>query len=118
LEHVNKISRANAEHYIWGQQCDGWRLVKSPELSVIEERMPPGAFEVSHYHQRSRQFFRVLLGELQMLVQGTPVVLAEGEGLEIAPGIVHQARNTSRNEVRFLVISQPPSQGDRILADG
>jgi mannose-6-phosphate isomerase-like protein (cupin superfamily) len=85
---------------------------------VIEERMPPGAFEVSHYHQRSRQFFRVLQGELQMLVQGTPVALAEGEGLEIAPGIVHQARNTSSNEVRFLVISQPPSQGDRILADG
>ena len=110
-----KISRASAEHYIWGQQCDGWHLVKSPELSIIEERMPPGTFEVSHYHERSRQFFRVLQGELQILVQGTPVSLAEGEGLEIAPGTVHQARNTSSEEVRFLVVSQPPSHGDRVV---
>jgi len=113
----NKISRANAEHYVWGQQCDGWHLVKSAALSVIEERMPPGTFEVSHHHERSRQFFRVLQGELQMLVHGAPVLLAEGEGLEISPGTVHQARNVSDHEVRFLVISQPPSHGDRILAE-
>jgi hypothetical protein len=36
-----KISKHNAEHYIWGDNCDGWRLVKIPDLSVIHERMPP-----------------------------------------------------------------------------
>jgi hypothetical protein len=30
-----KISKQNAEHYIWGDSCDDWHLVKSKELSVI-----------------------------------------------------------------------------------
>jgi hypothetical protein len=38
---MNKISRSNAEHYIWGSTCDGWHPVNQPSLSVIRERMPP-----------------------------------------------------------------------------
>lgn len=37
-----KISKANAEHYLWGGDCDGWHLVKNQNLSVIHERMPSG----------------------------------------------------------------------------
>jgi mannose-6-phosphate isomerase-like protein (cupin superfamily) len=33
------------------------------DLSVIEERMPPGTAGQRHRHQRSRQFFFVLEGE-------------------------------------------------------
>lgn len=29
-----------AEHYRWGQDCDGWRLPQGPDLSVIQERSP------------------------------------------------------------------------------
>ena len=35
------INRQTAEHYVWGSDCDGWHLVKQPELTVIEERMSP-----------------------------------------------------------------------------
>jgi hypothetical protein len=34
------ISRETAEHYVWGGTCDGWHLVRSLELSIIQERMP------------------------------------------------------------------------------
>ena len=37
------IDRGTAEHYTWGDGCDGWHLVKGADLSVIQERMPPGA---------------------------------------------------------------------------
>jgi hypothetical protein len=33
------IKKENAEHYNWGPGCDGWHLLKDPELSVIKERM-------------------------------------------------------------------------------
>ncbi|PKF76460.1 cupin domain-containing protein, partial [Vibrio sp. vnigr-6D03] len=33
------ISRENAEHYVWGERCDGWHLVKSTSLSVIQEKV-------------------------------------------------------------------------------
>ena len=49
------VSTANAEHYTWGEVCDGWHLVRAAGLSVIEERMPAGSKEQRHWHQRARQ---------------------------------------------------------------
>jgi quercetin dioxygenase-like cupin family protein len=111
---MEPISVQTAEHYTWGEGCDGWHLVKTDELSVIEERMPPGTAEQRHKHQRSRQFFYVLSGELTMELEGVVHTLGGGAGLEVSPGIVHQAINSSREEVRFLVVSQPRSHGDRL----
>jgi hypothetical protein len=56
------ISKANAEHYTWGQGCDGWYLVKNDQVNIIQERMPPGAAETLHKHTKARQFFFVLAG--------------------------------------------------------
>ena len=107
------ISRSSAEHYTWGAQCDGWHLVRAEGLSVIEERMPPGSAEARHRHVRARQFFYVLAGRLDLEVEGTVHSLDAGVGLELASGVAHQARNRSGADVQLLVISQPPSHGDR-----
>lgn len=109
------IHTATAEHYNWGASCDGWHLVRDESLSVIEERMPPATEEQRHWHQRARQFFYVLEGELTMQFDDGAVVLRSREGVEIAPGRPHQAKNCSGADVRFLVISQPPSHGDRCI---
>lgn len=108
-------SRANAEHYTWGDGCDGWHLVRTVTLSVIEERMPPGTQEVRHQHARALQFFRVLTGSLTLEAGGTVHTLHAGDGLEVPPGTPHQAFNRSEADVIFLVVSQPPSHGDREL---
>jgi mannose-6-phosphate isomerase-like protein (cupin superfamily) len=49
-----------------------------------------------------------------MDVEGRPIPFSMGHGLRIPPGIRHQIRNDSICPARFLVISQPPSHGDRI----
>lgn len=108
------VSAATAEHYGWGDRCDGWFLVRTPELHIIEERMPPETAERAHHHQQARQFFYVLEGELTMVLGAGKCVLRVGQGLEIAPGEVHQAVNRGPQPVRFLVTSQPPSRGDRV----
>jgi mannose-6-phosphate isomerase-like protein (cupin superfamily) len=108
------VSRGNAEHYRWGNDCDGWHLVKDAQLSVIEELMPAGAAEARHRHQRAQQFFYVLAGELLMEVEGRTTLVPAGSGIRVLPGIHHQVRNPSSGPARFLVISQPPSHGDRI----
>jgi mannose-6-phosphate isomerase-like protein (cupin superfamily) len=46
-------------------------------------------------------------------VDDRPMVLGAGEGIWIPAGTSHQMRNDSGEEVHFLVISQPPSHGDR-----
>jgi len=113
------VSRGCAEHYTWGdtlrEPCDGWHLVRAPELSVIEECMPPGTSEVRHYHVRARQFFYVLSGELTIEVEGQDFVLRGGEGVEVAPGQRHQVMNRGEAGARMLVVSQPRSHGDRVV---
>ncbi|MBT9331410.1 cupin domain-containing protein [Paracidobacterium acidisoli] len=112
------VQRAEANHYTWGEVCDGWRLAHTQGLSVIEERMPPGSSEQRHFHTHARQFFYVLEGELALELEGRVHVLGAGQGIEIAPGERHQAQNPAASgaEVRFLVISSPMSQGDRTPA--
>ncbi len=107
------ISKLTAEHYTWGNGCDGWHLVRNPQLSVIQERMPAGSAEVRHFHHRAQQFFYVLAGKAVMEMNGRSIVLSAGEGVWIPAGASHQMKNESGDEVHFLVISQPPSHGDR-----
>lgn len=108
------ISRENAEHYTWGDGCDGYFLLKREGVHVIEERMPPGTVEKAHRHERARQLFYVLEGELTMRFAGGDTRVSKGAALEIEPGTLHQARNESNADVRFIVVSVPPSHGDRV----
>ncbi len=112
-----KISKKNAEHYVWGNLCDGWHLIKKDGLSVIHEKMPPKTSEVRHYHERAGQFFFVLCGETTIEVGGKTVVLSEYEGIEIHSGIPHQVINNSESDIEFIVISSPNSKGDRIMVE-
>lgn len=90
-----KVSKHNSEHYTWGEQCDGWHLVKNKDLSVIHERMPPYTSEARHYHQHSRQFFYVLSGTAILELDGQRIILHTGEGVEVSPCNPHQMKNES-----------------------
>jgi mannose-6-phosphate isomerase-like protein (cupin superfamily) len=110
----------NAEHYKWGgpngTDCDAWYLVKTSELSIIEEVLPPGTSETPHFHSKARQFFFVLEGELTIEVEHLTFVLRPGQGIEVAPRDIHQTFNRGKASTRMIVTSQPPSHGDRTEA--
>lgn len=110
------VSRHTAAHYDWGEGCQGWRLVQTEGLSVIEERMPPGADEVRHRHLRARQFFLVRSGVLDVEVEEERHRLSEGSGIEVPPGAAHQVLNPGPAAAEFLVISAPTTDGDRVPA--
>lgn len=111
------ISRNNAEHYIWGDKCDAWRLIDGEERSIIHERMPIGTSEVRHFHKRSTQFFFMLSGTMTIEVGGMEYILKEHEGIEVKPCRAHQVFNKSDKDIEFLVISQPNTKNDRIIVD-
>ncbi|MFK8013329.1 MAG: cupin domain-containing protein [Marinicellaceae bacterium] len=108
------ISKENAEHYVWGDNCDGWHLVQSSALSIIMELVPPGCSETLHYHNKSEQFFFVLDGTATLEVDGVIHQLRKHQGLHIAAGVKHQLRNEHTEDLSFIVTSTPPSQGDRV----
>ncbi|MCB2190909.1 MAG: cupin domain-containing protein [Deltaproteobacteria bacterium] len=114
---MKTISPANAEHYTWGEICDGWHLLKSGGLSVIEERVPPGGAEARHYHQHSQQFFYVLSGRATMELPEETLIISPGQGLSVEPQTPHRLLNQGEQDLAFLVVSAPPSHQDRVLVD-
>lgn len=108
------VSIENAEHYLWGEVCDGWHLLKHEDMSVIQERVPAGAAELMHYHSKARQFFYILDGEGTMVLEDQVIRLKKGQGIEIAPQVKHQFVNRSNTDVHFLVISVPSTREDRV----
>ena len=105
--------KSNAEHYTWGGSCDGWHLLKHPDLSVIQERVPPGSGEIKHFHSKARQYFYILEGAATIEFNDTSVTFEAGQGVHVAPEIPHRFVNASDEDVVFLVISSPTTAGDR-----
>ena len=108
------ISTRNAEHYKWGANCDGWHLHKSSSLSVIQELMPPNTSEKPHYHTQTTQVFYILDGSLEIITANGAYKINKLESFTIDSGIPHQVKNSSDTPTAFIVISSPPSHGDRI----
>lgn len=113
---ITSTSLANAEHYFWGADCDGWHFLKHPDLSVIQERVPPGRGEVKHFHTKARQYFFVLKGHASLEFDDDTVIFGPGEGVHVPPGVSHRFANMGSDVVEFLVISAPTTQGDRTNA--
>lgn len=107
------VDAASSEHYVWGSMCEGWHLLKHQDLSVIQERMPPGTAEVQHYHASAQQFFFILSGKATLEFDGHSVCFGSGQGVHVPPGTHHRFINSSAEEVVFLVISSPTTAGDR-----
>jgi mannose-6-phosphate isomerase-like protein (cupin superfamily) len=114
VEQPAVTSTETAEHYVWGNCCDGWYLVKTADLNVIQERMPAGSSETLHKHAKARQFFFVLAGQASIERDGVVSTVRAGQGLEVPPGVAHKVANRSGEKLEILVTSQPPSHDDRI----
>lgn len=108
------ISKNNVVHYVWGENCDGWHLLKTDSLSVIQERMPPGTAETLHFHTKAKQLFFILSGVATMELEGNEYMVNAGESFYIKCGKKHRIKNTTDEDLHFLVISEPKSHGDRI----
>ena len=111
---MRAVDTTSAPHYSWGAASDGWRLLDGADMSVIQERVPPGDQERRHRHARARQFFYILSGDATLEIDGREIAVAAGQGVEVPPGTPHQFFNRSAADVTMLVISSPRSHGDRM----
>ena len=107
------VSTENSEHYVWGDNCDGWHLLNDAKLHVIRESVPAGKSEQRHVHSVAQQFFFILTGQAIMELDGREYPLLPGEGIHIPAGKPHQFKNPYHQAVGFLVISNPSTRGDR-----
>jgi quercetin dioxygenase-like cupin family protein len=108
-----KRSASNVTPRGWGENCNTWELLSGQDLVVFHEQMPPATAEIEHYHNKARQFFFVLRGELSIRTMGSDHILREHEGLEVPAGELHLVRNLSTEMTEFLAIAHPSTVGDR-----
>ncbi len=107
-------STNNTEHYIWGDNCDGWHLLKSESLSIIQEKMPPHTSEGLHFHNSAQQFFFILKGTATFEIEGEIFAVSEKSGIHILSHQKHRIFNHTDLVLEFLVISEPKAHGDRV----
>ncbi|MDH3347911.1 MAG: cupin domain-containing protein [Desulfobulbaceae bacterium] len=104
----------SAEHFEWGDNCDGWHFVKSKNLSIVQERVPSGCSETMHYHRSAEQFFFVLNGTATIEIEGKKINIEANNGIHIPPGKKHQLGNQNEADLVFLVTTTPILSGDRV----
>jgi mannose-6-phosphate isomerase-like protein (cupin superfamily) len=107
-------SIVNAEYFTWGNNCDGWHLLRSDSLSVLQERMPPGTAEQMHYHEKAQQVFYILSGKATFEFAGESQIVEANQSIHILPNLRHRIINNEDIDLHFLVISEPKTLGDRI----
>ena len=113
---MEPVSCKNAEHYLWSDICHGWHLLKSSGLSVIQKMVPPGGAKVAHYHEHAHQFFFIPAGTATLEIAGHRMELVSQQGISVPAKTHHRLLNEADTELIFLLISAPPSHGDRVLA--
>ncbi len=96
-----------------GNNFDGWRLLDTDDISVIEELMPPNTSDVLHYHKNATQLFYILNGEAAFTIDDEVLIAKQGESVKILPNQIHKIENNSSVNLRFVLVSQPKAQHDR-----
>ena len=107
-------NKENTEHYFWGKNCEGFHLLKSEKLSIIQEIMPPKTSEIVHYHNNSQQFFYILKGKATFEINDKKVIVEKESSIHIKPKYQHKIYNNEESNLEFLVISQPTTKNDRV----
>jgi len=75
--------------------------------------VPSGSSEVRHLHNQAEQFFYVLNGIATLEVAGSIHTLRPNEGFHVLAGMPHTLSNAHDSLLEFIVVSTPPSHGDR-----
>jgi len=71
-----------------------------------------------HYHNKAQQFFYVLSGIAKIELSGEVFEIHAGSGIHVPAKVPHQLTNSGDEHLRFLVVSQPKSHGDRVQSVG
>lgn len=107
----------NSEHYYWGRNCQGWRLIDENDFAVIEEEMPPHTYEKLHFHKYAKQLFYIIDGIAEFEVTDKKYKVYANQSFYIKPGLKHRIYNNTNKPLKFIVISQPSVKNDRFEQD-
>ncbi|MFS8609543.1 MAG: cupin domain-containing protein [Gammaproteobacteria bacterium] len=81
------------------------------ESDAIDFRVslyPPGGEVTPHVHEKAWHIYYFISGEALMLLGEEEIVARAGQAVFIPAGVVHGAKNTSTEDLHFVVLAVPP----------
>lgn len=70
-------------------------------------RLAPDEFISEHYHPYSEEFLHVVIGELEMALDGEPVRLGPGDSLLVPIGVRHRLVNVGDHQAHVVFHLSP-----------
>ncbi len=71
---------------------------------IHDDILPPRASVGVHSHETDEEYYYILSGEGQMILDGQTYEVMTGDITAVFPGGSHALKNTGKSEMRFLVI--------------
>jgi len=78
-----------------------------PGLGFAWAEVDAGATSPAHYHKKTSESYHVIEGSGVMTLDGREHVVAPGDCISIAPGVVHSIKNTESVPLRFFCATNP-----------
>jgi mannose-6-phosphate isomerase-like protein (cupin superfamily) len=76
-------------------------------FTLLEALSPPGGGTLPHIHHREDKTFYVLEGELEFMVEGSPIKVGAGSCLYVRKGTLHTYSNVGTQPARYLGVLAP-----------
>ncbi len=76
--------------------------------------MPAGTSEQKHYHEKASQYFFILKGIATFEIEGVEEDVEAQKLIEIRPLQKHLIKNNGKEDLEFILFSNPSTSNDRI----
>lgn len=90
--------------------CSVMIVHAKPETATIPS-------EKLHYHSKDSEYFYVLWGELEIIVEGKSVAVKKGKCLETEPGEKHKIVSL-RKGTEYIVVRTNLFPGEKVVVEG
>ena len=90
------------------------RVVNTDKVSVAHVQLDEGAILAEHSHPHE-QIVNVVEGELELTVEGKPILLTRGKAMVLPPNVPHSGR--AKTEVFVVDVFNPVREDFRTLME-
>lgn len=88
-------------------------LMKGPRMNFALVQFQPGEDFKAHYHNIMEENFYILEGEVDIVVDGKPYHLTEGDLIHVEPDEIHYVINNSGAPVKMISTLAPYQEVDK-----
>ena len=89
---------------------------KDCSVMIVHTKPTAAPSEKFHYHTKDSEYFYVLLGKLELDVEGKRICIKKGECLEAQPGEKHNIISLEK-DTEYIVVRTNLLPGEKVLSE-